>query len=353
MNKSQLLKSLNHLSLNQNGSTKRKTRILIIGDIILDKYFIGEIMRISPEAPVPVVKYKHMTYNLGGAGNVAFNVANLGIDILLVGVVGKDDDAKILRELMHKESINCYLVEDQKCPTISKTRVICQKQQICRLDIEEKGIESNKFQNIVKDNVLSLINEFDLVIISDYDKGFLQKDILRSIIDISNYYSIPIIIDPKKKDFSIYHGATFLTPNEKEFFHAIGKEITEDLEIVKKEANVLLKNNDFKALLITRGSKGIFWVEPEYSINVPTTVKEVFDVAGAGDTVIAVFSYAITNGFSIEESINLANKAAGIVINSFGVNPIKYNELFGNTPLANSQELNSNSKSKDVIFENL
>ncbi|MFV0591507.1 MAG: bifunctional heptose 7-phosphate kinase/heptose 1-phosphate adenyltransferase [Draconibacterium sp.] len=312
----------------QENSITKKSKILICGDLMLDKYYIGDVQRISPEAPVPIVKFKQMSHNLGGAGNVALNLINLNCEVLLVGAIGKDQDAAIVKSLMKRAGIKNFLIESSEYPTISKTRIISQNQQICRLDIEENRLNKERVVENFNQNILPIVNEFDLIILSDYNKGLLDKNIIEVIVDTAKYYDIPIFVDPKKKDFSIYHGVTTLTPNENEFFNAINLEKTENLEIIVQEVRTILKKNNIKSLLLTRGAKGMLWIDSKRSMNIQTAAKEVFDVTGAGDTVIAVFSYAISNGFTIEESINLSNKAAGHIVSSFGVRPITYNELF-------------------------
>lgn len=306
----------------------RKVKALVVGDIILDHYIWGEAERLSPEAPVPVVWAKKEDYLLGGASNVAHNIRKLGGKVELCGVVGRDFYARRVKNLLKENDVSSELVlTDKDRFTSLKTRVVAQSQQVVRVDWESCEFLSWKINKKIVSLIRKNIQKFDLVIIEDYGKGVINPQLLEEIVHLCKKEGKIITVDPKEEHFDYYQDVTALTPNLKEAQTATGIKVrtARDLEIV---GEVLLERLNPQALLITLGEEGMrLFINKEGVYHLPTYALEVFDVSGAGDTVIAVFSLARASGASFKEAAILANLAAGIVVGKFGIVPVLPEEI--------------------------
>ena len=298
------------------------TRILVVGDVMLDRYWHGDTSRISPEAPVPVVKIKNIEDSPGGAANVALNITAIGAACNLTGVIGDDVAGESLQQALSAAAIKCDFHITDKRPTITKLRVLSHHQQLIRLDFEEYF--SNDDSKLLNKKISGLLRDVDLVILSDYKKGSL-KDI-KSFVSLIKSAGLPILIDPKGSDFSKYKGATLLTPNLSEFEIVVGKCATEE-ELVSK-AQSLITDLDLEALLVTRGEHGMSLIRPdEPELHFPARSREVFDVTGAGDTVISVLGASLGAGKPLPGAVALANIAAGIAVSKVGTVSVSGPEL--------------------------
>lgn len=304
----------------------QKGKVIVFGDIMLDKYLSGSIDRISPEAPVPVLNPSTEEIRLGGAANVALNLSSLGVKTTLLGVTGKDDDSEKIIDLLKLNKIR-FSLRRSVVPTISKTRLLSSQQQLLRIDEEEKFSDADWKASLTQ--FLKLVNQDNnkVFVLSDYGKGTLMDTEL--IIRRAKAKGKIILIDPKGKDFSKYVGADLITPNLNEFMEVVGK-ITSEKELTKKGKN-LIKSLKLKALLITRGSDGMTLLENNNNkikrTDFPTQARDVFDVSGAGDTVIASVASGLAANFTLEESIRLANIAAGIVVAKLGTASVHLDEI--------------------------
>jgi D-beta-D-heptose 7-phosphate kinase/D-beta-D-heptose 1-phosphate adenosyltransferase len=299
-----------------------RANILVVGDIMLDRYWHGSSSRISPEAPVPVVKVGETEDRPGGAANVALNMAALGCSVSLVGVIGDDEAGEILQSRLSAAKIHTDLQMSSNKPTVTKLRILSRHQQLLRMDFEEK-FDATDVSDI-EAKVKNLIGQADALIISDYSKGSLPD--CQSLIRMARAADIPVLIDPKGNNFSRYRGATIMTPNFIEFEAIVGK-CTDEKDLVNKGSALMLEL-DLQALLITRGEHGMTLLRPgEPELHLPARGREVFDVTGAGDTVIATLASALATGQSLPESTALANLAAGIVVGKLGTATISALEL--------------------------
>ena len=291
-------------------------RVLVIGDFMLDKYTHGEVNRISPEAPVSILKVLKEKSLPGGAGNVALNLAALGCQVSVLGRVGNDIFGMELGELLHKEGI-CIkgLITQNRFKTPLKNRLIANSQQMLRVDIEEVNPLQTALQKEIIQKLTKLLENIDIVAISDYKKGFLTNAILSEVITESNNKNIPVIVDPKGRDFSKYKYANIIKPNLKELFEAAKL----DSYSIEDAAKVVLKQTQADILLITRSEKGITIFDKDFNrSDFPVLSKQVIDVTGAGDTVLAILALSIANDFRIDEAACLANVAASIAIKQLG-----------------------------------
>ena len=292
-------------------------KILVIGDLILDHYQIGESTRLSPEAPIPIVNIVKESSLLGGAGNVVRNLRTFGCKVILFGIIGGDQDGEVIKNLLDDINVSkSNLLIDNHFMTIKKTRVISDNQQIVRVDKEIFKSTSQENSNHILDNINKIINEVDVIIISDYNKGLLTPYLISNVIKIGKKNNIKVLVDPKRKDFSIYKGAYLLTPNKKEASEATELIINNDESIVAV-LNKLKKITDSQEQLVTLGNQGIAFLDNGL-IKIPALAKEVFDVSGAGDTVISALAYCLAKGSTLKESILFANKAASIVVSKNG-----------------------------------
>ena len=299
-----------------------QARVLVIGDIMLDRYWGGPTSRISPEAPVPVVKIQDVEDRAGGAGNVALNIATLGSAVDLVGVVGKDDNARILTTLLDDAGVGCHFRTHPQSPTTTKLRIISRQQQLIRLDFEENRTDPDPAELLKL--YQSRVAEASVVILSDYGKGALNDP--QPLIQAARALNTPVLVDPKGTDFEKYRGATLITPNLSEFEAVAGHCETDD-DLVSR-ARDLIERFDLSAMLITRSEKGMTLVAKDAEpFHLPTRAREVYDVTGAGDTVISVLAASLAAGCSMEEATFLANTAAGIVVGKLGTATASTEEL--------------------------
>lgn len=302
--------------------------ILIIGDIILDKYVYGACDRLSPEAPIPVLNVTGQKVSLGGAANVANNVANLESKVSLFGMVGKDEDAKTLVKLLNTQGIDHYLIEVDKLRTTSKTRIIGNRQQIVRIDEETAKIKLADFEvKKLLEKISNSIQKFHTIILSDYNKGIFSKKLVGHICSMGKEKGAPVLVDPKFIGWDRYFGATYITPNFNEFSFSINKKIKNEDEEIERYGKKLLKKYNISNIVVTRAEKGISLINKKISIHFPTSNQNVYDVSGAGDTVIATIAYCLGQGIDIEGCLHWANIAAGMVIKKIGAHPIQLNEL--------------------------
>jgi D-beta-D-heptose 7-phosphate kinase/D-beta-D-heptose 1-phosphate adenosyltransferase len=304
-----------------------QAKIAVVGDLMLDQYLWGKASRISPEAPVPIVRIDRKNHCLGGAGNVANNLAVLGCQTQLIGVVGNDNDADILRNEMLRSKINTdHLVIDFERPTTIKTRVISGSQQLIRLDNESSGFVSSQIEKKLLDLSLAQLEFVDLVVLSDYGKGVLTDYFLQTFIAVARQKKIPVLIDPKRRDYTAYSGATAITPNRAEAELALQRVLLsdQDFEVAGEE---LRQKFSFDVVLITRSEKGMTLSLPDNRYHFPTQAREVFDISGAGDAVIAVLASGLSVGLSWPAAVELANLGAGIAVQKVGTAPIYREEL--------------------------
>ena len=303
------------------------TRVLIIGDIMLDRYVIGEVNRISPEAPVPVFLSQSSKHVLGGAGNVYNNLISLGVNSTLISIIGEDNFGKQIQKILKKKSANFYLFKEKNKPTTVKTRYSVKGQQLIRVDEEKKEKISDLAYKFILKRFKKEILKHNVVILSDYSKGIFNQELTQELIKLSNKCSIPIIVDPKNKDFNIYKNASLITPNQLEasLVTNLPCNNNRETEICAKD---IMDRYTIKKVLITRGSEGLSYIEKKETVHQPTKKIEVFDVSGAGDTVLAVLSVCVSNKIPVKKSLELANRAAGIVVGKIGTSTISLDELF-------------------------
>ena len=313
--------------------------VLVIGDLMLDRYLIGDVQRISPEAPVPVVLLKEQNDRAGGAANVAANLANLGITTRIAGCVGEDAEATTLLALINHLGIKSEaVIQSSERPTIAKTRVMSSHQQIVRIDQESQTALSDAENSELHILITRAIHDQpSIVILSDYAKGVLSESTCRFIIDTCHQANIPVLVDPKGLDYSKYKGATALTPNKKETAEACGVSMN-DNQALLAAAKQLKKSLSLDFLAVTRGEEGITLLEQDGDHHIAATAKQVFDVSGAGDTVIATLAAGLIHGLSAQEALSLANTAAGIVVGKVGTVPIQLDELLHELTSKNANE---------------
>lgn len=297
-------------------------RVLVLGDIMLDRYWQGSTSRISPEAPVPVVNIKGTDDRAGGAANVALGMTTLGAQVSLLGVVGADENGQILKNLLEKAKVQHHLVSESRVPTITKLRIISRHQQLIRLDFEE-NIQLSADSPLLALFTQQLANQ-QVVVLSDYGKGTIKEP--QPFIQAARAAGLPVLIDPKGTDFTRYRGATLLTPNLSEFEAVVGHCLDDD-DIVRK-AQQLITTLQLDALLITRSEKGMTLVQKNGEFfHQPTRAREVFDVTGAGDTVISVLAASLAAGVELKQATVLANTAAAVVVGKLGTATVSSEEL--------------------------
>jgi D-beta-D-heptose 7-phosphate kinase / D-beta-D-heptose 1-phosphate adenosyltransferase len=305
-------------------------RIAVVGDVMVDRYVFGKVERISPEAPVPVNKVSHITSALGGAANVASNLANLECHVFLAGLMGTDEYGSVLQKLLADAHIDgSGLISRKGHATTTKLRVLGSRQQMLRLDFEEiTALESNEEQGLLQWLKERIQDGLDGIIISDYGKGVLTDTVSGGVISIARKAGIPVLVDPKGTDWSKYNGADFVTPNMKEISDCIGYTVANTGGDVIEAAMKLHEMYDFAHLMVTRSEKGITVIGKDGKVwSNPATAQEVFDVSGAGDTVAAAFLTSIAAKLSIRTSLQIANSAAGVVVAKVGTYPIHRSEL--------------------------
>ena len=299
-----------------------RARVLIVGDAMLDRYWFGAVDRISPEAPVPVVRVTREEERLGGAANVALNVKTLSARATLLTVVGDDEPARKLRHLLEQQGVTALLGSDPQLYTIVKLRVIGRSQQLIRIDFE------NQPDHEVLSGMLSdyerVLPDHDAVLFSDYGKGGLTH--IPRMIESARAAGKPVLIDPKGSDYSRYAGATVITPNRAELAQVIGAWTSETQ--LHERVQALRQAHQIDALLLTRSEDGMSLFDDAGHVQVPAQAREVFDVTGAGDTVIATLAAMVASGVSLREAMPIANRAGGIVVGKFGTASVSFEELF-------------------------
>ncbi len=317
-------KRLKHLKNNFKGK-----RIAVIGDMMLDIYFWGDVKRISPEAPVPVLEVENEFYRFGGAANVALNISSLNGIAEPIGIIGYDNYGTIFNSLLSDQKIPHHgIIEDDSRPTTAKTRVIADSQHIVRIDKESRETISQNIQSKIFNYVKSIIKDLDGIILQDYNKGVLTSSLIAQLIELANKNKKLVTVDPKFNNFYEYKNVTVFKPNRKEAEDILGMKIKTD-DDVSFAGNTLLKKLNAKNILLTLGEGGIAVFEkgkPEKRM--PTKARKVADVSGAGDTVISTLTMALAAGANIYEASYLANYAGGIVCEEVGIIPIDLDKLF-------------------------
>ena len=297
-------------------------RLLVVGDVMLDRYWFGDVARISPEAPVPVVRVTRDDERLGGAANVARNLASLGAHAVLIGTVGEDEPGRRIETLALEQGIEPRLVRDASLPTTIKLRVIGRQQQLLRIDFEE--LPSVAALEAKAHAVMTALDDANVVVLSDYGKGGLTR--VEEMISAARARSRPVIVDPKGEDFQRYRGASVLTPNRAELRAVVGS-WRDEADLVAR-AQALRASLEIDHLLVTRSEDGMTLVGRDLVLNVPAQAREVYDVSGAGDTVVAVLAGMLALGRPIADAVHLANKAGGIVVGKLGTAAVTADELF-------------------------
>lgn len=299
-----------------------KAHVLVVGDIMLDRYWDGSTSRISPEAPVPVVHVQNCYDKAGGAGNVALNIATLGGHASVLAITGQDEAAQTLEHVLTTGKVKTHFVQSQSTPTIHKLRLLSQHQQLIRADFEERFPKESIEQ--IHADFGARLEHVTAVIISDYGKGTLSN--IPQLIAKAKAHNIPVLVDPKSTDFSHYHGATLITPNYKEFIAAAGP-CANEAELIRK-AQKLIQQHNLGGLLITRGADGMTLVQPDQDpVSIPTQAREVYDVTGAGDTVIATMATGLATGKDWVSTMHCANAAASVVVGKIGTATVTPQEL--------------------------
>lgn len=311
-----------------NGLRIAPNSALVCGDVMLDRYLCGGVARISPEAPVPIVKMEREYARAGGAGNVAISMAALGCRVTIASAVGTDSDAVELEEILEGTGrVNCIFARSRSTRTICKTRITTEShQQLLRFDQDGCRETFEAGARGMLDEILGAIPNHEVVVLADYDKGFITPELARAVISECKRYKLPCIVDPKKADFSTYRGATVLTPNIKEAERAVNIGAF-DLRCLERSAQKLRKRVDVDHLVLTRSSDGMTLVSAGGTIHLPAEVREVADVSGAGDTVVATIASALGSGWPIIDACRLASIAAGVAVSHPGTYPVTLDEL--------------------------
>lgn len=304
-----------------------KAKVLVIGDVMLDRYFWGEVTRVSPEAPVPVVRVTQKTQALGGAGNVALNIKGLGAQVLLLGVRGADSQGDYLQNLLEEYKIDHELVATAKLPTTTKTRILGQGQQLLRLDEEAPRPLDEATLTTLKARIEAILPEVGAVILSDYGKGIFLGALAAWVIGTCEDRKLPVFVDPKGTDWDRYRGATAITPNTAEFQAVAGFDPDDDTQLTT-QAQGVRGRFELAWLLVTRGARGLSLLgEAHPPLHIRSRAQEVFDVSGAGDTVIATLAASVAAGVAMPQAAEVANAAAGVVVAKIGTQAIQSNEL--------------------------
>lgn len=305
--------------------TFSNSKILCIGDIMLDEYIYGNVERISPEAPIPVLLVKDEKIQLGGAGNTARNIVALGAQVTFCSIMGNDAASiEMLRLLKEEPRITAYMTLDKHRKTIRKTRYIAGSQQMLRADREMihwlSQDQEVAFVKLIKQEII----KHEVIVLSDYNKGLLTKTVLQETLRAANDANIPVIVDPKSRSAYYYAGATVITPNAKEFDVLISKE---ENKSIGERARMDMEGYRIGNILLTRGSEGMTLITPSFTKHIEARAHEVYDVSGAGDTVVATLAVAMASGLLLSDAANLANIAAGIVVGKRGTATVSCNEL--------------------------
>ena len=305
-----------------------RPQVLVVGDVMLDKYIWGEVGRISPEAPVPVLRAARQSQQPGGAANVAMNLAGLGAQVTVIGFGGGDDDQHALESLLDEAGVNVSIIACQGVPTTSKLRVLAGHQQLLRLDNEPDRTDFNGSADVLLQRATAQMPRASVVVLSDYAKGALSERVCRALIGEARRLQIPVVVDPKGNDFSRYRGATTICPNAKELAAVTG-ESPHELKWLLSAGQKMVAALNLQHMLVTLGEKGIAILRQDSLTHVPAAARQGFDVSGAGDTVVAVVAAAVAARTPIEMAVQMANVAAGVVIGKVGTVPIQRDELLG------------------------
>lgn len=307
----------------------KKNRIAVIGDLMLDVYIWGKVGRISPEAPVPVVEVQEESYRFGGAANVGMNIKSLGGTPILIGVIGYDREGTIIDALMEENDFEKDgIIYDDERPTTVKTRIIAHSQHVVRIDKEDKRNISEEIENKILNFLSENKSNINAIILEDYNKGVLTKNLIHQVIDFARTNNIIITVDPKFDNFFEYKNVTVFKPNRKETEDALGIRLDSEEKVIEACQKLKEKLNP-EFLLLTRGEKGMTLFGKDSSVHtIPTRARKVADVSGAGDTVIATLTMALAAGAEIEEAATIANLAAGLVCEEVGVVPIDRELLY-------------------------
>jgi D-glycero-beta-D-manno-heptose-7-phosphate kinase len=309
------------------------TRIAVVGDVMLDEFLWGQVARISPEAPVPVVEITSQTFHLGGAANVACNVRSLGGQAVVGGVVGRDAAGQRLRDALVRSGVEDALtLDDAGRPTTHKTRIIAHHQQVVRADREDTDEIGSALEGALGDAVRRAARGAGAIILSDYQKGVVTRGLMKKVLDAARRAGVPLLVDPKVRHFALYRGAAVVTPNQAEAEQATGVRIR-DTASLHEAGQRILKTLRCRAALITRGEHGMALFEQEKKpVEIPTTAQQVFDVTGAGDTVIATLALALAAGAALPDAAMLANYAAGVVVGKIGTATVSPEEVLAAIP---------------------
>lgn len=303
----------------------KNLKVGVVGDVMLDDYLIGNVDRISPEAPVPVVSIKSERFSLGGAANVANNLSTLGVKTFCFGVIGRDFDGDRLLKELEKKNINISgIVNTVDRPTTVKKRVVSGNHQLLRLDWENSSHIRINTENFLLKKIEDKIIELDAVILSDYNKGVLTPRVTKKIIELCKKNSIAVTIDPKPTNVENYFGATSMTPNRKEAVECLGKKLSDNMNEIGEELKNKLKLDN---LLLTKSEEGMSLFQRDKTINIPTYAEEVFDVIGAGDTVISLYTLGLALKLDPEIAAKIANTAAGVVVEKMGTSTVTAEEI--------------------------
>lgn len=323
-------------------------KLLVVGDLMLDKYIWGEVARISPEAPVPVVRAMHRSEQPGGAANVAMNLVRLGAEVCLAGFIGKDEDGRLLEVSLQTNNIVPLLIEREEFPTIAKLRILGGRQQMLRLDTEQVSASQSAAHRQLLDRVVEEIPKCHAVVLSDYAKGVLTPEVCQEIIRAARMCGIPVLVDPKSADFSRYRGATTICPNLNELRTAL-RTSEASIDALLAASEQMVTSFGLNYLLATLSENGIALVRPGSLIILPAQARQVFDVSGAGDTVIAMMALCLACEFTPELAAQVANVAAGVVVGKVGTMPVERHELLA----ALVPEIALHAKSKVVTLAEL
>jgi len=322
------MKRLNFNKLKQVISNFKAANVLVIGDLILDEFIWGDVSRISPEAPVPVVWVKRESFMPGGASNVANNLRSLGANTFIAGVIGDDERGAILKGELEQKGIDTGgVVVDESRPTTLKTRVVAHSQQVVRIDKEKIDALSDAMISRVVGYTKKIIDKIDAVVIEDYGKGVITPKLLKAIVPLARAHKKIISVDPKEEHLRYYQGISLITPNNQEASKAVGFEIKDEATL-KKAGMAILKKFKCKIALITLGENGMAVFQDNRPMkHIPTVAQEVFDVSGAGDTVIATYTLALASGADPVQAAHISNCAAGIVVGKVGIAVVTPDEL--------------------------
>jgi rfaE bifunctional protein kinase chain/domain len=300
-------------------SAQKQPSILVIGDLMIDHYIWGNATRLSPEAPVPIVNVKNESTTLGGAGNVVQNLVSFGANVIVAGVIGNDAMGNQLIEILEAEGVKTnIIIKDNSRPTTVKTRVLAERHQLVRIDKEVTNAISEVLANELTEKLTAIIDSADIIIFSDYNKGLFSPALTQQLIKIANDHQKKVIIDPKGLNYEKYNGAFLIKPNRKELAEAAKTESLKNIDELQEAAQTIFAQTKTAYLIVTLSEDGIAIITEQASKLLPVKATEVFDVTGAGDTVIAAIAYFIATGFTVEEACELANHAAAIVVRQVG-----------------------------------